>query len=131
MTRVFQAREIYVSTTDETGMLARITSPIAEARVNVNACCAVAEKKNASFHFLTSDNSKAIAALSKAGFKPAERDVVVVETTNEIGTLAKAASQLAEAKVNLDSCYATAGKNGNTWIVFGTSTIEKALNAIS
>jgi hypothetical protein len=131
MTRVFRASEIVVTASDEVGMLARITSPIAEARINVNACCAFIEKKNASFHFLTSDNASAIAALSKAGFKATERDVVVVETTNEIGTLAKASSQLAEAKVNLDSCYATAGQAGQTWIVFGTSAIEKALNAIS
>jgi len=131
MTRVFQAKELVVTAPDETGMLARITSPIAEARINVNACFAFSEKKNASFHFLTSDNSKAIAALSKAGFKATERSVVVVETTNEIGTLAKAASQLAEAKVSLDSCYATAANQGNTWIVFGTTAIEKALNAIS
>jgi hypothetical protein len=131
MTRVFQARELIVTTPDETGMLARITSPIAEARVNVNACFAVTEGKNASFHFLTSDNQKAVLALTKAGFKTTERDVVVVETHNEIGSLAKAASQLAEAKVNLDSCYATASSQGNTWIVFGTNTIEKALNAIS
>ncbi len=131
MTRVFKALEITVNTADDVGLLARLTSPIAEARVNVNACCATAEKKNATFRFLTSDNAKAMAALAKAGFKAQEREVVVVETTNETGTLAKAASQLAEAKVNLDSCYATAGSQGNTWIVFETSAIEKALNAIS
>lgn len=131
MTRVFKAREIVVAANDEVGMLSRITSPIAEARVNVNACCALKENRTASFRFLTSDNPKAVAALTKAGFKATEHDVVVVETTNEIGTLAKAANQLAEAKVNLDSCYATAGTHGGTWIVFGTSAIEKALNAIS
>lgn len=131
MTRVFKAHELIVTTPNETGMLARVTSPIAEARVNVNACFATVQKKDASFHFLTSDNEKAQQALSKAGFKANGRDVIVVETSNEIGSLAKAASQLAEARVDLDSCYATAGSHGNTWIVFGTSTIEKALNAIS
>jgi hypothetical protein len=131
MTRVFQANELIVKTSNEVGTLARVTSPVAEARVNLNACWAWTEKKDGYFHLITSDNEEANRALSKAGFKTTQKSVVVVETTNEIGSLAKAASQLANASINVDYCYATAGNEGKTWIVFGTSAIEKALNAIS
>lgn len=131
MTRVFQAKELIIETSNEVGMLSRVTSPVAESRINLNACCATGEGKKGYFHLLTSDNVKANDALNRAGFKTKEKNVVVVETTNEIGSLAKAASQLATANVNIDYCYATAGVEGRTWIVFGTEAIEKALNVIS
>jgi len=131
MTRVFQATELIVETPNEVGMLSRVTTPIAEARINLNACCAISEGKKGYFHLLTSDNTKAIEALKKVGFAAKQKNVVVVETANEVGSLAKAASQLAAANVNVDYCYATAGNEGKTWIVFGTEFVEKALNAIS
>ena len=80
--------------------------------------------------FITADNSKAKESLSKAGFETTERDVVVLETENEAGTLFRAAQQLAKAGVDLDYCYATAASKGSTWIVFATGAIEKALNVV-
>ena len=131
MTRVFQAQELIIETPNEVGMLSRVTSPVAEAKVNLNACCAIGEGKKGYFHLLTSDNTKANEALGKAGFKTKEKNVIVVETTNEIGSLAKAASQLATANIDVDYCYATAASEGTTWIIIGTGAIERALNAIS
>lgn len=131
MTRVFKAQEIKVVSDDKPGTLARVTAPIAEARVNVSAICAYkAGKGKAELLFITSDNTKAKEGLKKAGFETTERDVVVVETENEAGTLFRAAQQLAQAGVDLDYCYATAGTKGATWIVFATGTIEKALNVV-
>lgn len=130
MTRLFKAKELKVVTDNKPGTLAKVTAPIAEARVNVNACCAYAMAKKAEFLFITADNEKAKQNLKKAGFSVAERDVIVVETSNEAGTLFRAAQQLAQAGVDLEYCYATAGSHGNTWIVFATQAIEKAMNVI-
>jgi len=130
MTRIFKAREIKVVTDNKVGTLARVTAPIAEARININACCCFARGDKAEFLFITADNDKALEQLKKAGFSCAEKEVVVVETTNEAGTLFRAAQQLASAGVDLDYCYSTAGTYGNTWIVFATQTIEKAMNVI-
>lgn len=130
MTRLFKATELKVMAENKVGTLARVTAPIAEARVNINACCAYASGNNAEFLFITADNTKTKENLIRAGFKVTERDVVVVETSNEAGTLFRAAQQLALAGVDLDYCYSTAGSSGNTWIVFATPTIEKAMNVI-
>ena len=131
MTRAFKAQEIKVVTEDKPGTLARVTAPIAEARVNVNAVCAYrAGKGKAELLFITADNAKAKDSLNKAGFETTERDVVVLETENEAGTLFRAAQQLAKADVDLDYCYATAASKGSTWIVFATGAIEKALNVV-
>lgn len=133
MGRVFKTVELQVEAPDKPGTLAKITTPIAEAKINLNACCAYRyeSEKKAFFHLLTDNNDKATEALKKAGYKVKVTDVVIVETKNEAGSLNKAAHQLSEAGVDLDYCYATAGNTGNTWIVLATKQIEKALNVIS
>ena len=130
MTRLFKAKELKVVADNKTGMLARVTAPIAEARININACCAYTNGDKAEFLFITTDNAKAKQNLEKAGFKTSERDVAVIETTNEAGTLFRCAQQLAIADVDLEYCYSTAGSQGSTWIVFATKAIEKAMNVI-
>ena len=130
MTRIFKANELTVIADDKQGLLACVTAPLAEARINVNAICAYRENGKAYFRFLTEDNARTKASLNKAGFETKEREVLVVETTNESGTLFRAAQQLAQAGVDLNYCYSTAGTTGNTWIVFSTETIERAMNVI-
>ena len=130
MTRIFKANELTVVAEDRQGELARVTAPIAEARINVNAICAWRDGTKAYFRFLTEDNERARTSLRKAGFETKEREVLVVETTNEAGTLFRAAQQLAQAGIDLDYCYSTAGTTGNTWIIFSTETIERAMNVI-
>lgn len=130
MPRLFTTKELTVVTDNKVGTLARVCAPIAEARININACNCSAVGGKAEFRFITADNEKARAQLERAGFQTTERDVVVVETTNESGTLFRAAQQLAQAGVDLDACYATAGSQGSTWIVFVTKTLEKAMNVI-
>jgi hypothetical protein len=130
MTRIFKAQELNLVVEDKQGLLARVTAPIAEARINVQAVSAYRDGGKACFRFLTEDNARAKASLQKAGFAATEREVLVVETTNEAGTLFRAAQQLAQAGVDLNYCYSTAGTTGNTWIVFSTETIERAMNVI-
>jgi len=130
MTRIFKANELHVTCDDKPGTLARVTGPIAEARVNVNAILAWRMEGKANFNIITADNKVAAEHLKKAGFKTTEKEVVVLETENEAGTLFRAAQQLANAKVDLDYVYATTGPQGNTWIVFATDRIESAMNVI-
>lgn len=130
MPRIFKTKEIKVVAKNKPGLLARVTAPIAEARININACCSYVAEGSAEFLFITSDNDKVKDNLKKTGFSVTEHDVIVVETTNEAGTLFRAAQQLAEAGIDLDYCYATAGSQGNTWVVFATKDIEKAMNVI-
>ncbi|MFA4875162.1 MAG: hypothetical protein WC690_07445, partial [bacterium] len=63
MTRVFKMHELTIIADDKQGLLARVTAPMAEARINVSAVCATREKGKATFHFLTADNNIAKTAL--------------------------------------------------------------------
>ena len=132
MPGVFEKKELWVSTKNETGTLAKVTAPIAEAGINVETFCAYGDGKHATFMIITNNNEKTKTVLTKAGFKVEEKTVVVLETANEIGSLFKAAQNLANANVDLNYCYSTTAPAGNkTWIVFGTKDVGKTLNAIS
>ena len=132
MPGVYEKKELVIVAEDNPGTLAKVTAPIAESGINLNAYVGYAENGKAYFRCITNDNDKAMSVLKNAGFECSETSVVVVETSNEIGSMYKAAENLAQANVNLTYCYATNGPEGNTtWIVFGTDEIGKALNAIS
>ncbi|MFH1654548.1 MAG: hypothetical protein ABIE74_10930 [Pseudomonadota bacterium] len=131
MTKAFKTTEIHIETTNQPGTLLKMTSPITEAGVNLNACCAYGTGNEAHFMFVTNDNEKATGALTKAGYKPTTTEVVVIETTNETGALNTAAAKLATAGININYCYATTGNEGTTWIVFATEDPNKTLKTIS
>lgn len=132
MPGVMEMKELYLTTKNEPGTLAKVTAPIAEAGININAFCAWVEGKKAMFRIITNNTEKSQDVLKKAGYNVEEKTVVVLETTNEVGSMFKAAQNLAQDNVDLDYTYATNGPNGNkTWIVFGTKEIGKALNAVS
>ena len=130
MSRIFTMKEIKVVTDNKPGMLAKITAPIADLRVNIGAFFGYAKGKTAELFFITADNEKVKTALVKSGFKCTEREVVVIETANESGTLFHAAQQLAKTGVDLEYAYSTAGNFGTTWIVFATKRVEAAMNAM-
>lgn len=130
MARIFTMTEIKVVTDNKPATLARVTAPIASARVNIGAFFSYSKGNLAEFYFIAADNVKVKEALEKAGFKCTERRVIVIETANESGTLFHAAEQLAQTGVDIEYAYSTAGNFGTTWIVFATKMLEQAMNVI-
>lgn len=130
MARVFKMKEIKVVVKNSPGMLARVTEPISNARVNIGAFITYEKGNEAEFYFITADNEKVKMALEEAGFKTEEQEVVVVEVANESGILAKVAKQLSDSGVDLLHAYSTAGNIGTTWIILATKTIKQAMGAI-
>ena len=130
MPRTFKTTEIHVTTPNEPGALAKVTTPITKAGLNLNACWAYGMGNEGHFYFVTNDNEKATKALNNAGFNTTRNDVVVFETANELGSLNYAAEKLANAGIFVDYCYATTGEEGTTWIVFATKDSDKTLKII-
>ena len=130
MVRVFQMSELKVVADNAPGTLAQVVEPITKANINIGAFCTASLGDRAQFLFITADNERAKQCLADAGFETTERQVVVVETTNERGVLYQAAQQFAKAGVDLEYSYATSGNVGTTWIVFATKMVDQALGAV-
>jgi len=78
-----------------------------------------------------SDPTKALMLFGERGVLALENDVLLIETANEPGVLAKIAECLAQADINIEYAYmATSAENSKGLIVLRPSDVEKAQNAL-
>lgn len=123
------AKQIFVMSDNKPGTLAKVTAPVKEAGVSIIACCAWGEGGKANFAFLTENNSKAIEALKRAGYKAEEQEVATTTLPHRVGSLAEVAQKLGQANVDIQFCYVTAS-GGNALAVFATNDNKKAAGLI-
>lgn len=130
MAKATKAKQISLITPNKVGMLAKVGTAIAEAKVNMNALCAYAMKNKAYFMILADRHIKAKNALTKAKLKIAEEDVVLVEMQNRPGEMQKVAKKIADAGIDILYVYGSAGPGKKSYCVFKTDNDRKAIKAI-
>ncbi len=125
--------ELYVTTRNETGALARCTLSLRENGINIDACCAYEkDPTTAAFHFVTSDNPKAKTLLTKNGFTVSESTVVCWNTDNTPGTLNRGTSALAEKRININYTYCTTPPGSKaSWVVINTNNNNETVNTLN
>jgi len=80
---------------------------------------------------VVSDPTKALMLLGEAGVLALETDVLMIETENEPGVLAKIAERLAKAEINIEYAYMASGaQSPKGLIVLRPSDVEKAQHAL-
>ena len=128
---VTTAKELWVITPNEVGTVAKVTSSLAEAKVNIRAMWAGAIGSKGNFSILTENNRKAVNLLKKAGLpKVVEREVVVVEMPNESGICWELAQRISDAGIDINYWYVTV-EGTNAIVVMSTqdnSEVMKILN---
>jgi hypothetical protein len=131
MARAFVVREIYFEAKDEAGLLGRVTSAMAIEGVYVIHLSAYSHEGKAYLQIVTKDNHKVRKALKP--FIPAvdERDVLIVEFENKVGTLAPVAKLLGNHDINIRHVYGTSGDGFKIVGVFSTSDNAKAAQLIN
>ena len=122
-------KEIMVETGNKVGTLARVTAPLKEAGVNIQAMCGWGEGEKGCIMLVTNNNAKGLEALKKAGFQGKENEVVLVEIEHRVGSLAEAAQKLSEAGVNINYCYVSATQTPALAVV-STADNKKAVAAL-
>jgi hypothetical protein len=83
------------------------------------------------FYADTASNVKAKKALEPLGVAIEEKDVVEVELLNRPGELQKVAKRIADAGIDIEYMYATAGAGKSTTCVFKTANNMKAIKVIN
>ncbi len=125
--------ELYITTHNETGALARCTLALRESGINVDALCAYEKDPGtAAFHFVTSDNAKAKTLLTKNGYNVTETPVVCWSADNSPGTLNRGTSALAEHRVNITYTYCTTPPGTKTsWVIFNTNNNDETVKTLN
>jgi hypothetical protein len=131
MTKARKVKEISFTMLNRVGLLSEVTTAIAKAKVNITAICAYAMENSAHFMLTVDSNAKAKKALALLGVGIEERDVAEVEMANKPGELQKVAKKIADAGINIEYMYGTAGKGKTPTCVFKTPDDQKTIKIIN
>jgi len=121
--------QLSVFAENKPGRMAKICYTLGNMGVNIFSM-SVHDTVDHSIIRLTVDNpTKAIILLEEEGLYIITQKVVVVDIVNEVGALAKIASQLARADDNIEYAYCTAGVNQEiALLVLKTKDAERSLD---
>jgi len=121
------ATQLAVFLANRPGALVRVCEAMAKAEINIHALATSDTIDHSVVRMVVSDPTKALMLLGEAGVLALESEVLMIETQNEPGVLAKIAERLAEAKVNIEYAYLAGSPNApQGLIILRPSDVDKA-----
>jgi hypothetical protein len=112
------------------GSLARIAGAVAEHGVNITGIAAAGSGGSGIVGFMADDEAGARAALQAGSFRSHEVDVVTALLDHRPGSLAAAATRLADAGVNVELVTPMGMSGGKMSVAFGVSDAAAARTAL-
>src|SRR3990172_10092245 len=115
-----KAKEFSVRMDDEPGALAKVCRALADSNVNILAFQSIPWEDESLVRFVVDNPTKAKSVLDSQKLKHKEAEVAQVKLPNRPGELARAASQLGEADININYAYSGIEPTTNSpLIIFG------------
>jgi hypothetical protein len=125
------ATQLAVFLANRPGALARVCDALAKVEINIHALTTSDTVDHSVVRMVVSDPTRALMLLGEAGVLALESDVLMIETENEPGVLAKIAERLSRAEVNIEYAYLAASPQAATGlIILRPSDVEKAQRAL-
>jgi hypothetical protein len=123
-----KTKEFSVRMSDEPGTLGKVCRALADGKVNILAFQSISWEEESLVRFVVDNPTKAKSVLDNQKFKYKEAEVVQVRLPNRPGELARAASQLAEADININYAYC-GGEAGTNMpvLIFGVADVGRAV----
>lgn len=114
------------------GTLARVCQALAKAKINILALSTSDTVDHAVVRMVVSEPRKALLLFEEHGTLVVENEVLLVEGENKPGSLARLASKLAEANVNIEYLYcATTPSARKGLLVLRLSDTRKGLKILN
>ncbi len=131
MARAKIEKELHFEIKNETGVLGQIVMTLAGSGIYITHLLAYSVKNKGFFQIITRENKKARQALRNLAPKIEERDVLVVEFENKVGTLAPVAKLLGSNGIDIDYVYGTSGDGFKIVGIFATNDNPRAAEIIN
>jgi hypothetical protein len=133
MARATIGTEIHCTAKDETGLLGRIVATLAQQKIFISHLSAYAEGEMGHLQFMVKpeDLKKAREAVAHFIPKTEERDVLIVEFENKVGTLAEVAKVLGQNDIAIRSVYGTSADGFKIVGIFRTADNQRASELIN
>ncbi|OGD16482.1 MAG: hypothetical protein A2V76_11270 [Candidatus Aminicenantes bacterium RBG_16_63_14] len=115
--------EIYVILENKPSQLGDLCSFLAENEINIDAIGVFHDTAKICVQQL----NKAVKLLGKLNYTADLRDVLKVDLENRPGALAELTTKLGDEGINIEYCYGTLARKGNTVsVVMDVSNIDRA-----
>lgn len=125
------AKQLSVFLINQPGRLAGVSSALAREKINITALTVMDSSEHGVLRLVTDEAERAAKILQKNGCPVTETEVLLLELPNRPGAFAQVAQKLAEAHINVDYAYCTAGApGGKTTAIFKIPFIEKAMRIL-
>ena len=119
--------EIFVVLENRPSTLGELCSHLAENGINIEAIGVFQDTAK----IYTTNTNKAVKILNKLNYTTELRDVLKVNLENRPGALAELATKLGNKGVNIEYCYGTLSKKGNTTaVILDVSDIDRAIEIL-
>jgi len=119
-----------VDLTNKPGELAKVTEAIATKGINLTGFSGATCGDSGTLVLVSNDETGTRQALSAAGYRAREVELVQASIADRPGGIAEAARQLANAGVNIEAAFPTGMSGGNVTIAFATDNPSKAKSAL-
>ena len=114
------------------GTLARVADALAKAKINIYAISTSDTVDHSVIRLVVDDHRKALHVFEAHGTLVVDDDVLMVEGSNQPGSLAKIAHKLARAKINIEYCYcATHPEEKKGLVILRVADAKKALKVLN
>ena len=125
-------KEIVVTEKNKMGILANISKILADHGINIEGVAGYAANNEANIMLVAEDNTRALDAIKKAGYKQVrESEVIEVVLTNKQGALKTITAKLVAGGIDIKYTYGTICSTGcPAKIIISTSNNEKALTLL-
>jgi hypothetical protein len=114
------------------GRLAEVAGCLAKAKINILAMSVIDTSEQCLLRLVVDKPAQLQKLMKDCPYPVALRDVLLVELSNQLGTLAKAADRLAKKRINVDFVYGSGGNGkAKSNIVFGVKSFAAASKALA
>ena len=114
------------------GTLAKVCEELARQKINILALTISDSIDHAIVRMVVSETRKALTIFEERGVLVVDSKVLMIENSNKPGSLAKIATRLAKAKINIEYAYlATSPGASSGLLIVRASDTKKALKVLS
>jgi hypothetical protein len=120
-------RELTIRLEDRPGTLGKVCRALADQGVNILALQSTPAENATHVRFVVDNSTNAKKALDNQGVSYTETDVAQARLPHRTGELARAASRLGEANININYVYSGVDPNTNAPVlIFGVREVGQA-----
>jgi len=120
-------KELTIRLEDRPGTLAKVCQALAERKVNILAFQSVPAEGESVVRFIADNPATAKKVLDNQGLRYTETDVAQIKLPHQPGELARAASRLGEANININYAYGGVDPSTNApLMIFGVREAGQA-----